>query len=524
MRLELSGINIGVEALTEDKIMNQLSKLAENQVMKRIVLIIAIALSVSVLFPLFLYSNYNFISLDDYSIGAQTHLAWVNRTSLFSGVRDVLISVVDRVSDIYMTWGGNYSSMIFTSLQPGIFNEKLAFINTYILLGSFTFSVVYFFLKLFHNRFGFSKTSTTIMISGVLILSTQWLPSALEAFYWFNGSFYNIVGYAIGLVFIANMYEIAYGKQTKIWGYILTALIGIFVAGTNYTIMLFLMLLGALFGVYMIYDKCALKNITYYVCIYVIFVIFCFINICAPGNSVRQGTFVPLSVTSTIYNGLVIGREMFLEGINPRIFILFIILLPFLLSDLCKNKFEFRYPLLFTAIVYALFSSLFAPTLYATHSLGPVRTQNVYYWTLILLHVCNYVYWVGWIQKKIGAAKPLVALIENKRILFNHFCVCLALCFVLFEQIDISAMTSFTAVKSIISGEAQVWKNEMNARQELLNSPEIENVLLEPLSVQPELVATGELEADAEKWPNTYIAEWYQKESVALNVGEGTIE
>lgn len=501
---------------TTEAVRQKMDDLAQRDFWKKLAAWLSVFAAICIVFPLFYYSGYNFMCLDDYSIGVQTHLAWENRAGFFSGVGDVFASVARKVGAIYMDWGGNYSSMIFTCLQPAVFNEKLAFLNTYILLGSFVAANIYLFRKLFYKSFRFSCGTVTVMASGVIILSTQWLPSAVEGFYWFNGSFYNIVGYSMGLVLAANMYETARSERKSKVFYIATVITGIFVAGTNYTIMLFLMLLGFLFMLGLIFTGCPVKQRNRCIIMYLIFVIFCFINICAPGNTVRQGSFVRMSALSSVYYALMEGRELYLGGMNARIWIFFVVLLPFLLSDLRKIKFRFQYPLAFTVIVYLLFSAMFTPTLCALYSIGPDRTQNVYYWSGILLHLCNFVYWAGWISRSAGEAGYKIKVLENAKLYSYHFFLCLTLVFLFLTQIDISGAASFTAMKSIFSGEARQWKEEMEARQELLQDPQVKDVVFEPLSVYPELLYMSDVETDPDFWINLAMAEWYGKNSVAL--------
>ncbi len=499
-----------------NKKMNQLT---DNICMRRILVCVCILLSVCFVFPLFYYSKYNFLSADDYSIGVKAHLAWIGREGFFSGIFSVLVNALDTMRNIYMYWGGNYSSMIFTALQPTVFNENLAVLNTYILLGSFILSNIYFFWKLY-KRFHLSKATTIIMICGVIIISTQWLPSALESFYWFNGSFYNIVGYGFGLIFAINMYDIAYSDHKSVFFSILTSLMGIFVAGTSYTMILFYLLAGVLFLLQMFYTKSPAPGRKRYLLIFAIFFIFSLINILAPGNSVRQGSFTPMNPILATYNALMEGRKYFLDILSVRLVLLAIVLFPFLFCDVSKIKYEFRCPLVFTIVVYVLYSAMFTPTLYSIHTLGPVRTQNLYYWTGILLHILNYIYWVGWLQNKLKHHNILLKIFEQRKAFLYHACICVLFIFIFFDRIDISNTTAFTATNSIISGEAEIWRTEMTARRELLSNIEGEEVALPPTSVQPSLVYIQDITEDPDNWFNTSVAKWYGVKSVYLNPRE----
>lgn len=473
-----------------------------------------------IVIPLFYYSGFNFMRADDYSIGVQTHLAWVNREGLVQGIRDVIVTMAQRVGTIYMEWGGNYSSMVFTCLQPAVFNEKAISLNTYILLGGFIAANIYFFYRLFCKKFRFSWQTAAVMTAGVTVLSSQWLPSAVEGFYWFNGSFYNIAGYSMGLVLVANMYEAACSERKSRFFYIGTALVGIFVAGTNYTIMLFLMLLGSLYLFYLFAAKSSAKPRNRYMVLYLVFAAFCFVNILAPGNSVRQGDFQQMNPVAAVFHALVIGRELYLQEMNARIGIFYVVLVPFLLADFKKIKFRFPYPFAFSVLVYLLFSAMLTPTLFALHSIGPERTQNVYYWSAIMLHLCNFVYWAGWLQKKIEKRGGNFRILENGKWYCYHFCLCAALLFLLLEQVDISGTTTFTVMESVLSGEARQWKIEMDAQKEILRDPQVMDVVLEPLTVHPELLYVDDMDPDPTFWVNQAMAQWYQKNSIVMQSGE----
>lgn len=491
----------------------------ENSCMRKIFACICILLTACVIAPLLYYSRYNFLSSDDYSIGVEAHLAWVGREGFLSGIFAVFSNAINTMRDMYMNWGGNYTSMIFTSLQPAVFNENFAVVNTYILLGSFILANIYFFWK-FYKNFKLSKVTTVILICGVLILSTQWLPSALEGFYWFNGSFYNIVGYSVGLIFGINMYEVANNANKSVFFCILTSLTGIFVAGTSYTMILFYLLAGVIFLVYMLAVKCPARNRRRYILIFVTFTIFSLINILAPGNSVRQGSFLPMNPVLAIYNALMEGRKYFLGLCNVRLILFAIVLFPFLFCDLSNLKCKFSCPFGFTIVVYILYSAMFTPTLYSIHTLGPVRTQNLYYWTGILVHLLNYIYWVGWLKNKLKSHSAVLKIQNHGKAILYHICICILFVFVYFHKIDISNTTAFTAMSSILSGEAETWRTEMKDRQEVLLSADQEEVELPAASVQPVLVYIHDITENADDWFSIAVARWYGLKSVSLKPQE----
>lgn len=89
-----------------DAVHQKIEYLTQKDIWKKVSVWLSIFAAVCMVFPLFFYSSYNFMCMDDYTIGAQTHLAWENRDGFFSGICAVFASVAQKVGTIYMEWGG----------------------------------------------------------------------------------------------------------------------------------------------------------------------------------------------------------------------------------------------------------------------------------------------------------------------------------------------------------------------------------------------------------------------------------
>lgn len=295
--------------------------------------------------------------------------------------------------------------------------------------------------------------------------------------------------------------------------YIITLLLGIFVAGANYHTILLTLLIGTVFLINIYWKNIEKTKLIQVTSLYIIFCIFSFINILAPGNAVRQVHFKKMSVIGAICQSLFQGKEFLEEGICFELIIFLLILIPFLWRDYQQDKRQYKYPLFVTIISVLFFCAMYAPTNYAMASKGPERTINVYYWVSLVLYIYNFVYWLGWLYSKIKDWNCIKTIQLQGKVGF-YIGVIIFICFM---KIDLEKMTTGIAIESIISGEAKQYQAEIEERKVLYNNPAVKDVRLQPLTVFPVLVTKEEdIPEDPENWINTAMAAWYEKNSIAL--------
>ena len=77
---------------------------------------------------------------------------------------------------------------------------------------------------------------------------------------------------------------------------------------------------------------------------------------------------------------------------------------------------------------------------------------------------------------------------------------------------DLEEITSATALKSLVYGEARVYHEEIKEREALYNDPDVKRVVVEEVTHRPELLYYGTLTTDPEDSRNQAMCNYYDKE------------
>jgi len=206
--------------------------------------IIALA---ALLVPMLLLAFYATPMADDFSFGAPAHRAWVESGSFFAA----LSAALSKVRESFFGWQGTYSAIFLMALQPAVFSEGLYFLTGFVMLaaliiGSFCFCRAFFFRLL-----GLDKHMADIIAAVLLLLSTQLLPSPVQAFYWFNGSVYYVLFH--GLMLVAVALGIRFVKEGGRGRLLLLCLLAIILGGGNYVTALTAVIIWAFAELTLIY-------------------------------------------------------------------------------------------------------------------------------------------------------------------------------------------------------------------------------------------------------------------------------
>ena len=85
---------------------------------------------------------------------------------------------------------------------------------------------------------------------------------------------------------------------------------------------------------------------------------------------------------------------------------------------------------------------------------------------------------------------------------------------------DLEEITTATALKSLVYGEARVYHEEMKAREAIYNDPDIQVVEVEELTYHPELLYFGTLTPDPDESRNQAMCAYYDKDYMVKIVPE----
>lgn len=494
----------------------------EKNNLNRLAVVIGIIFLISLL-PLLVMSRYNQSWADDYSYGILAHEAWKNTHSLLRTLK----AAIKQVKISYMEWQGTYSGIFFMALQPGIFGEGYYQITTYLMLALLIGSIMYFMKVIMINYLKSEKSVWWIISFVILILMIQCIPDPIQAFYWFNGSMYYtgffslfVIMSAIYLTFIQKE---TMGKRQRVILIGISIFLGGIIGGGNFVGGL----LALEIGIILMFFAFIYKKKAFYMIFpsYLVMTIGFAINVLAPGNAVRQATFMEerKGAFQSIYYSFRLGIEYIDEWTKLYLILAFMFILPFLWMTIKKVKGiekVCQFPLAMIFFSYCIFSSSFTPTLYATGTLGQNlesagRVQNIRYLLLILLILLDVIWVLGWLKGKLAEERRFLSISSKEFNVYYGFII-ISTAFMLICPKDFNELTSVSAIYSYYTGELQEYIRETKERREILNS-EVKVVKLKSYKARPRLLYYyNDIQLNEHDWKNETIARWYGKELIFL--------
>ncbi len=170
----------------------------------------------------------------------------------------------------------------------------------------------------------------------------------------------------------------------------------------------------------------------------------------------------------------------------------------------------FQHPVLFSIMLFCLYSAMQAPAIYAGVDVsGGVYNMN---FQVFLLTICGIMMIVAEniaikIRQKNKIAHQLKMAVLTLGIL-----ICLAIIFL--GRSNIKTSTSYICLRYIISGEAADYKEQMDLQTRLMEDEQVQNVVVPFINdVQGPLMHMPVTE-NSDAWANMVTAEFYGKESV----------
>ena len=445
-------------------------------------------------------------SADDYNYGVIVHDIVLNNGTVF----DIIRGAAENTKTTYYNWQGTASAVFLFSLVPASFGEQYYVIVPYIMLFSLITGICTFMTtlcRLFTN----DKKYGWIIAIVILVGCTQFLPSPVQGFYWYNGAILYTFFFGISLIFYSliiksGLSKINIGKQ------IVLCFLGVFIALGNYITALTTAILLVSFLCFRIWcrnDKW--KSLI----LPIIFYGFAFyLNISAPGNSIRQ------SNAGQSYNVILSIAYSFRYAITQitkwnkiPVLALYLLLCPVLWTIAAETDYKFKFPWLVTIYSYCLFSSMNCPNYYTFGYPGDDRIENIRYFAMIILIVINIFYWLGWLQRHISRFQSK----KNFQLSIGF----LLLVFIIFTAGNFTIasyrITSFSAVQSYYLGQVGQYKHVYNQRLEILKDPEIKDaVLKEYPRKKPFVLYFSDISSNPDYWANKSMSDFYHKNSVRL--------
>lgn len=532
---------------------------------------IVLAAFIISLIPLVVIAFFNHPSADDFSFSQLPAHTWEQTHS----ISQTLQASIDKIEQMYNTWQGSFSAMFLMTLQPGIWGENYYCITTILILASFIFASMLFFYTVLRKWLKLERHF--YLIIGLILTAAciQFVPSPVQAFYWYNGSIYYTFFYALDLIAVSLLFlgNFAVKKWSRILCWVISPLLFFIIGGGNYVSALITMIVTLLITVYSFWKKKSLRWISL-ICMVLCGTAFA-ISALAPGNAVRQDALgETMSPVSAIIASFVSAFNNFGAWTTSPILILFLFLSPFLYIAASKTSCSFKMPLLWIGLAFCIFAAHFTPTLYTTQAPSAGRITNIIFYFYILFMAFSIFYVSGWIHKKLSHAtnkaedsaeeslnnpaateksvlkntgapdtdadaaasitgvqaleeKPVFEeksdiIISSITAVSKKCTVGILIIFILlfgltvFGQKGFKSLASYSAARSLISGEAAVYKAEQEERLQILNNPDIKNAVLKPFTRKPAVLFFNDITQDPSNWLNQAMAGYYDKDSVAL--------
>ena len=472
------------------------------------------------LIPLLLIARYNHPCADDFSYGNHTVATWRETGSL----TQTISAAAEGTETVYNTWQGSFAAVFFMTLHPAIFGEYLYALVPVILILGFSAATMLLLKIILMDYLGADKYSYGIIAIVITFLSMQFLISPVEAFFWYNGAMYYTGFHILSLVvFSVVLLSIRADKMhDNIICAVLAVVLSFLIGGGNFVTALTSSVIMALFFAYRLIVRRGKWLIPLLGLLAMCAALF--ISASAPGNAIRQEHFQGMNPVAAIVMSFWYAVQFVIHFVRMPVYFAFGCIIPIIYKTARDSQFTFRLPGVVTALLYGVYASTYTPNLYAMSSLGMARVVNVNYYAFLIFLFLILVYWCGWISRKLP---PAPAPVKGKKGnakrdqsiqpgLTGILAACFLLGCVIVSGADTNAMTSVSAARSLITGEARAYHEEHLSRLELYTDPEIRQVEVSALTTLPHVLYFDDITPDPTDWRNTAIAAYYNKDSVVL--------
>lgn len=493
--------------------MRALKRAAKLQLPEKAVALLVVAAVALMLVPMLVVARYNVPCADDYHYGASTYYTWQATHSLAA----VLRAAGEKVAERYANWQGTYSAIFLMALQPAVFGNGFYALVPFLTLGMLAAGTCFFCLSLFAKLLGASRWQALVLALVWLGIDTQLLPSAVQGFYWYNGAIFYTFFFGVQLFYfglLARYLAMGHASRRRSAAF-LTGLcaLGLFLGGGNLvtafgTLLVLVCVLCLLAIMKSRQWRALLLPLAFLLAGFLV-------NVCAPGNSVRQQSMgdplpAPLAVLRAVQEAVL----QFDKNLTLPILLALVFLLPVLWNAAANAHLSFRWPLLFFVFTFGLYAAQFCPTWYALKQAGPARLLDIIFYSAFFWMAVNLFYFLGWLQRRLWAENGAVP--QARYSLGFVAAVAAALALGCFAMRDMLNFTSIQALNALRTGQAQLYHSEFCARVEVLEDTTQPDAVLQPYSVRPRVLYFDDATSDAADWRNGAIAYYYGKHSVIV--------
>lgn len=469
-----------------------ISRLTGFSLSRRALARVMMALFALSLIPLIVIALYNYPADDDFEFVLPAAQAWLNTGSLGS----VLKAIAEKTCDKYQTWQGNFFSTALFGITPMVFGVQWYFLDNWMMLALLCLSVGYMLKALVCHCLKADKHTFWIVYSAAMVLVVQFMPSISYSVFWHNGGQYTTAAcslfIALGLVMRCTQEQT---KRRSILRGICLAFSGIALGGSFY---------GPALGAFVLMALITLvswirrdRSRVHCAILMVFFTVSLAISAMAPGVALRQertGTGESAGVLYTVITAVLDSFDLCGGWLSPQLLAMLLLILPALWKPLKESRYSFRCPLGAFVMLYGLFSASLAPGIYTGFGYDTARYMNVVYFYFLVMAVGSAIYFEGafirWLERAQSDKAYARHLLEASAELGKRFCAVYLAVVIFFTAMGgfgftIMNTSSVSALKSLATGEAKQFRQEMAAREEYIRVTDSDVVDVKPLSVQP---------------------------------------
>lgn len=488
----------------------------------------AVCLLLLLLVPLLRLTLYTIPWYDDYNYG-QFVKDFVDAER---SIRSAVSGAIYCMKTQWYAWQGTFSSVFFMSLMPAVWGEQYYFWGPVFLILILTFSVWTLTGVLIGKVLKSDRLNRTVLQVVFTAVVVEMIYSAQQGFYWYNGGVHYVGMHSFLLLLIAAWVSLITGSgRVRTVFLLLGSMIGAVLAGgANYVTALQGMLTGlsiAAVGIWMRRKRTLLLVPSLLVYGYSFYM-----SASAPGNNVRSEVLSyyggermqPVLAVVYSFKEAVLHLE---EFTGPLLWIMLALALPFVRNVVRRKPLRFRYPGVLSAWSVCLYATGFTPSLYVLGHCGFDRTLNAVKITYQLLVMINFVYWIGWIYRKLQETPKFRGIVpvwervkkilgigkESSPLRYYLLAGVLILAAFALEKNQAGNYSSYGAYYYIHTGEANAYHQEYLDRVEAIKNGG-SWVTVNAYYFRPWFLRIGDLSDDPEREENQAMARWYNKEAV----------
>lgn len=493
------------------------------------------------LVPLLVISAYNHSYADDWHYGVWAHL------SLQETGGNILVAIgvaAQQVGKAWMEWQGTYSAIFLMALEPSVFGEQWYVLAAPIVIGCLVAGTFYFARVLLVDYLHAPRSVWVSVSCAILVVTLLLQPSPVEGLYWFNSAVYYTVYHAALLALVGVLLKVVHPARRgrcrglDVWACVLA----VFIAGGNFVDALVALEFGVALLAWLLHTR-SRRSVDVFPA-FAGLVLGVTVSMVAPGNSVRQQTQFPdagAGVVDTIVKSFWAAFTYLSEWTQALVVLAALFVLPLAVRAVSGRAASgLRYPLpgLVSVASLAVLGTSFTPTFWSMGTVGPGRVQNARFDLFVILVMVNLFWWCGWVvrhRRELVEGPAMVvcppptpradACVLSARNAARA-CGLVALVFVLVvcalstDEKSGETLTSVSAARSLMSGQAVEYDRQVTARlDQLQTASEAEDAADAEVDVTfytdaPKVLFMGDVRDNMGNYINYRLAQWYGLKSV----------